>query len=182
MRRIVLGFFLSVLATGSAYALGIGDPAPDFTMQAALDGKPFTFALADALKQGPVVVYFYPAAFTKGCTIEAHEFAGSIDKFKAAGATVLGVSHDTIDTLEKFSTSECQGKFPVAADEDQKVEKAYDAILLAHTSYASRTSFVIAPDGKIIERYEAMNPDGHVEKTLAAVTTWQSQHGKSATP
>ena len=96
---------------------------PDFTTQATLAGKPFTFSLAAALKQGPVVLYFYPAAFTPGCTVEAHEFAEATDKFKAMGATVIGVSHDPIDKLKKFSVSECRNKFAVASDADQSITK-----------------------------------------------------------
>jgi peroxiredoxin Q/BCP len=133
--------------------------------------------LAAALKTGPVVLYFYPAAFTRGCTIEAHEFAEATDKFKAMGATVIGVSHDSIDTLNKFSVSECRNKFAVASDVDQKISKAYDAAML-FTAYASRTSYVIAPTGKIIYAYTALNPDKHVENTLAAVAKWQTDQQK----
>ena len=95
--------------------------APVFTAQASLGGNVYDYSLADALKKGPVVLYFYPAAFTKGCTIEAHEFAEAVDQYKAQGATVIGVSHDNIDTLKKFSVSECRSKFPVAADADSKI-------------------------------------------------------------
>ncbi len=167
-------------AVPAALALDVGAPAPVFTVQAALDGKEFTFSLADALKKGPVVVYFYPAAFTQGCTIEAHEFAAAIDKFAALDATVIGVSHDTIETLDKFSTSECQGKFPVAADADQKIEKSYDAVMTMMPSMASRSSFVIAPGGKVLDRYDAMSPDDHVTRTLAAVEAWHKDHPTTA--
>jgi peroxiredoxin len=161
------------LASQAFAALPVGASAPDFTTQATLAGKPFTFSLADALRAGPVVLYFYPAAFTKGCTVEAHEFAEATEKFKALGATVIGVSHDPIDTLNKFSVSECRNKFAVASDADLKIAKAYDARLLI-TSYSNRTSYVIAPDGKIIYVYSALDPDKHVENTLAAVTRWRS--------
>jgi peroxiredoxin len=157
-------------------ALATGATAPDFTTQATLAGKPFSFSLADALKKGPVVLYFYPAAFTPGCTIEAHEFAEATDKFKALGATVIGVSHDEIDKLNKFSVSECRNKFAVASDGDQKITKAYDAVLAAKPEYANRTSYVIAPDGKIIYEYTAMSPEKHVENTMAAVEKWQAAH------
>jgi peroxiredoxin Q/BCP len=169
---IAFGLGLCVLSAPLYAALKPGDRAPDFTTQATLAGKPFSFALADALRTGPVVLYFYPAAFTHGCTIEAHDFAEATDKFKSLGATVIGVSHDSIDTLNKFSVSECRNKFAVASDADQKISKAYDAVLFI-TSYSSRTSYVIAPNGKIIYAYSALNPDKHVENTLSAVEKWQ---------
>lgn len=169
---------LSCALAGPLYAaLKPGDRAPDFTTQATLAGKPFTFALADALKAGPVVLYFYPAAFTHGCTIEAHDFAEATDKFKALGATVIGVSHDPIDTLNKFSVSECRNKFAVASDADQKISKAYDATLF-FTSYSSRTSYVISPDGRILYAYSALDPDKHVENTLNAVANWRADQKK----
>src|ERR1700740_378509 len=99
-----------LLSTPVFAALKVGDKAPEFTTAATLAGKPFTFSLAEALKQGPVVLYFYPAAFTPGCTVEAHEFAEATEKFKALGATVIGVSHDPIDKLNKFSVTECRNK------------------------------------------------------------------------
>lgn len=153
-----------------------GDQAPDFTTQASLGGKTYTYTLADALKKGPVVLYFYPAAFTKGCTIEAHEFAEAVDEYKQYGATVIGVSHDNIDTLTKFSVSECRSKFPVAADEDSKVINAYDAGLPMHAPMANRVSYVIAPDGKILYEYTSLSPDKHVENTLNAVKAWAATH------
>ena len=109
----------AALVTPLYAALSPGAQAPDFTTQATLAGKPFTFSLAAALQKGPVVLYFYPAAFTPGCTVEAHEFAEATEKFKALGATVIGVSHDPIDTLNKFSVTECRNKFAVASDADQ---------------------------------------------------------------
>ncbi|MBB5193474.1 peroxiredoxin [Silvimonas terrae] len=151
-----------------------GATAPDFTTQASMGGKVYTYKLADALKKGPVVLYFYPAAFTKGCTIEAHDFADAVDKYQALGATVIGVSADNIDTLNKFSVSECRSKFPVASDADQKIMKSYDSVLAFKTSYADRISYVIAPDGKIIYSYQAMNPDKHVANTLKALEDWKA--------
>jgi peroxiredoxin len=167
---VALGCFVTPLALA---ALKPGAPAPDFTTQATLAGKPFSFSLAEALKTGPVVLYFYPAAFTTGCTIEAHDFAEATERFKALGATVIGVSHDPIDTLNRFSVSECRNKFAVAWDADKKISKAYDANLFV-LSYANRTSYVIAPDGKIIYEYTALNPDQHVANTLAAVEKWKA--------
>jgi peroxiredoxin len=123
-----------------------------------------------------VVLYFYPAAFTPGCTVEAHEFAEATAKFKALGATVIGVSHDPIDTLNRFSVTECRNKFAVASDADQKIMKSYDAVLGVKPEYANRTSYVIAPGGKILYEYTAMNPDKHVENTLAVVEKWSAQN------
>ena len=121
-----------------------------------------------------MVLYFYPAAFTPGCTIEAHDFAEATARFKALGATVIGVSHDSIDTLNKFSVSECRNKFAVASDADKKISRAYDAQLL-FTSMTNRTSYVIAPTGKIIYEYTSLDPDKHVENTLAAIEKWRAE-------
>ena len=168
---IVLACALPALA-----ALNEGAKAPDFTLQATQGGKVFTFSLADALKNGPVVLYFYPAAFTPGCTIEAHNFADAIDQYKALHATVIGVSHDPLDKLQKFSVSECRSKFAVAADTDQTVEKQYDAVLDEAPQYANRTSYVIAPDGTIIYTYTNLKPDDHVKNTLAALKDWEAKN------
>ena len=119
------------------------------------------------MKKGPVVLYFYPAAFTPGCTAEAHDFAEHMKDFTALGATVVGVSGDTIDKLKKFSVSECRSKFPVAADPNFKISKSYDATLM--NAYANRTSYVISPDGKIAYAYSSLDPGKHVANTLAAV-------------
>jgi peroxiredoxin len=163
----------ATFAAPALAALAVGAAAPDFSAQASLGGKEFNFSLADALKKGPVVLYFYPAAFTKGCTIEAHEFAEATSQFAALGATVIGVSHDSIGTLDKFSVSECRSKFPVAADPDETVIKSYDAVLAQKPEYANRTSYVIAPDHTILMTYTDLNPDKHVELTLAAVKKWR---------
>jgi peroxiredoxin len=177
MKHLMTVALGSVIFTAPLYAaLAPGARAPDFTTQASLAGKPFTFSLADALKSGPVVLYFYPAAFTPGCTVEAHNFAEATDKFKALGATVIGVSHDSIDTLNKFSVSDCRNKFAVASDADQKITKEYDAVLKMKPEYADRTSYVIAPDGKIIYEYTALDPDKHVDNTMAAVQKWKAEH------
>ncbi|HWA90844.1 MAG TPA: peroxiredoxin [Rhizomicrobium sp.] len=179
MRKCLFGAAaaLAVLAAMPAEAaLAVGAKATDFTAQASLGGKEYTFSLADALKKGPVVLYFYPAAFTTGCTIEAHEFADASDKFAALGATVIGVSADKIDVLDKFSVSECRSKFPVAADPDQKVIKAYDAVLKKKPEYADRTSYVIAPDHTVLMTYTDLNPEKHVDLTMEAVKTWHDAH------
>lgn len=170
--------FVSLTALLSLHShadLGVGAAAPDFTAQAAMAGKAFTFSLRDALANGPVVLYFYPAAFTPGCTIEAHRFAEAIDQYQALGASVIGVSHDDIATLKRFSESECRGKFAVVADVDRSIMKAYDAVMFIYPRYASRTSYVIAPDGKVIYAYSSLSPDKHVANTLAAVRKWVAE-------
>jgi thioredoxin-dependent peroxiredoxin len=172
---IIGAILAAAIAAPAIAALDNGTKAPDFTLQATKGGDVFTFHLADALKQGPVVLYFYPAAFTTGCTIEAHDFADAIDQFTALHATVIGVSHDPLDKLQKFSVSECRSKFAVAADTDQAVEKAYDSILPAHPEYANRTSYVIAQDGTIVYSYTSLKPDQHVANTLAALKTLESK-------
>jgi len=180
MRRSLVAAATALIVAIPVYAaLPDGTPAPDINTQATLAGKEFKFSLSDALKQGPVVLYFYPAAFTPGCTVEAHDFAEATAKFQQLGATVIGVSHDPIDKLDKFSVSECRNKFAVASDADGSIMKAYDSVLVTHPEYANRTSYVIAPTGKIIYSYTAMNPDKHVENTMAAVKKWQDEHKKS---
>ena len=163
-------------ASGPAQAaLPVGATAPEFTTQASLAGKPMPFDLDAVLAKGPVVLYFYPAAFTKGCTIEALDFAEATADFNKLGATVVGVSKDPIDKLNKFSVSECRNKFAVASA-DATVISEYD-VQLPIIGRANRTSFVIAPDHKIIFVYSAMDPAGHVEKTMAAVKAWRAAHG-----
>jgi thioredoxin-dependent peroxiredoxin len=181
MRRSLLAAAAVTALVGATVhaALPDGTRAPDFTATATLAGKEFTFSLADALKKGPVVLYFYPAAFTPGCTTEAHEFAAASEKFQELGATVIGVSHDDIATLDRFSVSECRNKFAVAADADGRIMRAYDAVMPSHPDYANRISYVIAPTGAIIYSYTAMDPDKHVENSMAAVKKWQLEHSKS---
>jgi peroxiredoxin len=157
-------------------ALAVGAKAPDFALKAALAGKEFDFSLDAALKKGPVVLYFFPAAFTSGCTVEAHEFAEATDKFAALGATVIGVTSGNADRVTEFSSVECRNKFAVAADPDQKVIKAYDAVLKQKPEYSDRTSYVIAPDHKILLSYTDLNPDKHVDLTMEAVKKWKAEH------
>jgi peroxiredoxin len=171
-----LALLCGLAAIPAHAALAVGAVAPDFTAKASLGGNEFDFSLTDALKKGPVVLYFYPAAFTKGCTIEAHEFADATDKFAALGATVIGVSHDDIATLDKFSVSECRSKFAVAADPNGTVIKAYDTVLAKNPAYADRTSYVIAPDHTVLFTYTDMDPYKHVDVTMAAVKKWRSAH------
>ena len=178
-RLAVLASVLALACAAPALAaLNVGQKAPTFSLQATQGGKVFPFSLTDALKNGPVVLYFYPAAFTPGCTIEAHEFADAIDQYKAYHATVIGVSHDPLDKLQKFSVSECRSKFAVAADTDQAVEKAYDAVLTKAPQYANRTSYVIAPDGTILYTFTDLKPDQHVANTLDALKTWSEKNPK----
>ena len=181
MRRPLVALLAttSLLVAQAFAALPNGSQAPLFTTQASMGGQVFEFSLADALKKGPVVLYFYPAAFTTGCTEEAHRFAEATDKFHALGATVIGVSHDKIDKLNKFSVSECRSKFAVASDADGKIIKSYDArmaVVSAMTGYSNRISYVIAPTGEVLYSYAALSPDKHVENSLAAVQKWRDAH------
>ncbi len=169
-----IAIVMGLSAPPAQAALDVGDKAPDFSLDAALGGNAFRFSLADALKQGPVVLYFFPAAFSVGCTIEAHQFAEATDQFKQLGATVIGVSADDLDALKRFSVTECRNKFAVGADVDQKVMKAYDAVLKLKPDYANRTSYLIAPDGKVLFQFTSLNPYRHVANTLAALKAWQA--------
>jgi peroxiredoxin len=167
----------SCLAAAPARAsLQVGAPAPDFETKALQGGNVFPFKLTDALKKGPVVLYFYPAAFTPGCTEEAHEFAEAVPQYQAMGATVIGVSQDGIAKLQKFSVSECRSKFPVASDKNGAISKEYDAVLSSILGYSSRTSYVIFPDDKVGYAYTAKDPAHHVANTLAAVKAWKAAH------
>jgi thioredoxin-dependent peroxiredoxin len=177
MRRFATALLASALfALPAAAALKVGDKAPDFIVRAALGGREFTFALADALKNGPVVVYFYPKAFTKGCSLEAHTFAAAMPIFSTLGTSVIGVSHDDIATLDKFSSADCAGKFPVGADGDQHIMKAYDAVSAKAPDYASRTSYLVAPDGTILAAYSDPDYSKHVDAMMAALADWKQAH------
>jgi len=159
------------VAFPSFAALKVGTQAPDFSAPAYLAGKPFTFKLADALKQGPVVVYFFPAAHTAGCNLEAHLFSEAIGKFKARHATVIGVTAGNVDQLADFSreTEHCGGRFAVAADPGARIAGEYDALLAMKPGWSDRTSYVIAPSGSIVHVYSDLNPNKHVDETLEAV-------------
>ena len=166
---------LAGLCSVAHAALKPGDAAPPFTTEAAVGGKRAPLVLADALKKGPVVLYFFPKSFTSGCTLEAHLFADATEKFAALGATVVGVSHDDIATQVKFSKEECRDKFAVAADPDSAIIKAYDA-KLAMLPMSGRISYVISPDAKILYEYASMDPADHVKNTMKAVEDWKSSH------
>lgn len=169
-----LGALLAAAAPGVRAALPVGASAPDFTAEAAVGGQAFQFSLAKALAQGPVVLYFYPKAFTSGCTIEAKQFADASERFKALGATVVGLSNDDIGTLKKFSVEACRSKFAVAADAGARVMKAYDAALAFLPNTADRISYVISPEGRVIYAYANLSANGHVENTLQAVERWKA--------
>lgn len=164
---------LFVVPKAATSALAVGAAAPDFTTRGAIGGKVFTLTLSDQLRKGPVVLYFFPAAFTPGCTAEAHEFAEATDRFKAAGATVIGMSADPVDKLAKFSVEECRGKFAVASA-GPAIIKGYD-VALPVGGMTNRTSYVIAPTGRIAYVHSAMNYKDHVKNTLAAVKAMQAE-------
>lgn len=170
----LLGIACFLIASSAHALLEVGAAAPLFSADAALAGKVVSFELTAALKKGPVVLYFYPKAFTSGCTVEAHLFAEATDEFEKYNTTVIGISNDDIETLKKFSVEECRNKFSVGSDPDGKVIKAYDAKMLPLGNTSKRVSYVIKPDGKILYVFDAMNPKEHVSKTLEAVKTWKS--------
>jgi thioredoxin-dependent peroxiredoxin len=188
MKQLVLACVFasiaSALASPALAALKDGDSAPDFSIPASFNGKASTFSLKDQLKNGPVVVYFYPSAYTGGCNIQAHTFAVKVDQFKAAGATVVGVSLDSITRLNEFSKDPdfCAGKIAVASDADGKVAKAYDLNVREAVAgrkdtrgadidhgFAERTTFVVTPDGKIFKTIGGVSPTANVEQALDAV-------------
>jgi peroxiredoxin Q/BCP len=180
MKKFLLAglFAAGVLATPALAALNVGESAPDFTVHGFLAGKPFTFNLNQALKSGPVVLYFFPAVHTGGCNLEAHLFAEAADDFKKEGATVIGVTAGNLDQLQVFSneTQYCSGKFPVVADADLKVTKEYGATSMILMHMSDRTSYVISPDHKVVLAYSAGNPTKHVEMTMDGVKKWKADH------
>jgi thioredoxin-dependent peroxiredoxin len=167
--RLAAGAVFAAAFGPAVAALDIGDPVPRFTAPAALGGKTFQYSLAEALAKGPVVLYFFPAADSRDCSIEAHAFAEAIDQFSALGATVIGVSADDIDTLAKFSVKACQSRFPVASDQGKTVIQGFDALMQTRPDFANRLSYVIAPNGTVAYYYQNLNPDKHVERMLNAV-------------
>ncbi|HMH64926.1 MAG TPA: peroxiredoxin [Rhizomicrobium sp.] len=194
MKKLILSLAVTTtmaaaMASPAFAALKPGDAAPDFTAAGSLGGKPFTFHLKDALKKGPVVVYFYPSAYTGGCDLEAHTFAEQSDKFAGAGATIIGVSADDLGRLHQFSADPkfCAGKFPIASDADTKIAQSYDLNVTPPRSgakdvnqveinhaFIERVTFVIGKDGKILaalsSKSDGLSPDQHVDKSLAMVT------------
>ena len=184
MKVLLCAALCSVLVLPVLAALKAGDGAPDFTTQASLNGKAFTYSLQDALKKGPVVVYFYPSAYTGGCNVQARAFAENMEKFQAAGASVVGVSLDSIARLNDYSADPefCAGKLAVASDADGKIAKSYDLTIhqgkpgmkdsrgheIDH-DFAERTTFLVTPDGKVSATIGGVSPAANVDQALAAV-------------
>ena len=190
MKKLILGLAITAAFVAPAFAaLKTGDMAPDFTAQGSLGGKDASFHLKDALKKGPVVVYFYPSAYTGGCDLEAHTFAEESDKFKAAGATIVGVSADDLGRLKKFSADPafCAGKFAIMSDADTKIAQSYALNVtppregakdvnkddIGH-AFIERVTYVIGKDGKILatlsSKDDKLSPDQHVDKSLEIVS------------
>ena len=177
MRRLaafVLAAALAFAPTAAVPALREGARAPDFTATGALGGRPFQVRLSELLRRGPVVLYFYPKAFTKGCTLEARAFSQAAAQFRRAGARVIGLSADNLETLRRFSVEECRSAFPVANASPATIE-AYDVALGDGTPRSNRTSFVIAPNGRIVYAHSERDWREHVNNTLAAVRRLQSR-------
>lgn len=179
MRKLLAFALATTLSLPALAALKPGTAAPGFTAPAFLAGKPFTYDLQAALKQGPVVLYFFPAAFTPGCNAEAAAFSRAIDKFKAAGATVIGVTAGNTERLAEFSTDteKCAGRFPVAADPGAKIARQYDATMALKSDLSSRTSYLIDRNGRVVFAFDSMNPNQHVKETLEALAALQAKHG-----
>lgn len=183
----------AVIAAPAFAALSDGAKAPEFSATGMVGGKEFTFTLSDALKKGPVVAFFFPAAYTAGCTAEAKAFSDVADEFTAAGATLVGLTggarladgtmagaSESLKRLEEFSKEHCRDKFPVAAVSSETV-KAYDVSLNEQRpDWSNRTSYVIAPDGKILLSHTDMQPQSHITKTLEAVKAYKAAHGAHA--
>ena len=189
MKKLILGVGMSALLALPVFAaLKAGDKAPDFSAKGSLAGKEFDFSLGEALKKGPVVVYFFPSAYTKGCDLEAHTFSQEKDKFDAAGASIIGVSADSLKRLDMFSADPefCAGKFPVASDADKKIATAYNLNAMAAKAdmkdvrgdtvdhdLIERVTYVIGKDHKIVATFsskdDGISPDQHVAKALEIV-------------
>ncbi|GBR15477.1 peroxiredoxin [Asaia spathodeae] len=176
--KTLLGLSLILAAPAAKAELKQGAEAPNFTLPATQNGKEVQYTLRDALAKGPVVLYFYPAAFTKGCTMEAHGFADAMPQFTALGASVIGVSMDKISKLDDFSVSQIKGQFPVASDSEGKVTRLYDA-KMPMLDIAQRVTYVIAPEGQIIATISSESPGNHVEKALAALKTFKADTMKN---
>ena len=176
MNRFALAGLLALAASPAFAALKAGDKAPDFTAPGYMAGKALNFSMADARKKGPVVLYFFPAADTKGCNLEAKMFADAMDQYKALGATVIGVTAGNLDKLQQISsdTDKCSGKFPVAADPGAKIARQYDSVLPMKPDWSDRTSYVISPAGQVLHTYSKLDPSEHVAQTLGAVKAFRA--------
>ena len=170
MRKLAALIVLAAMAAPAGAALPVGAKAPDFVTTGALAGKPFRLHLADELRKGPVVLYFFPKAFTQGCTLEAHAFSDAEKDFRKAGARVIGMSADNLPALRKFSVEACRNAFPVATA-TPGVIRTYDVKLKQDPAMTDRTSYVIAPDGRIAFVHSDLNWSEHVQKTLSAVAS-----------
>jgi peroxiredoxin len=177
LARFLLSCFLAGLLPSLAWSeLRVGTIAPAFSAKAAQGGTDLTFTLSEALKKGPVVVYFYPKSFTSVCTEEAHLFAEVMSEFETLGSSVIGISTDTLETQREFSRLACRDKFPVAADPKGNVVKAYDVLVrYGGGIIASRTSYVITPDGKIASVLKAGDAGSHIQSALASVKAWKAR-------
>lgn len=189
MKRILAAVAVAsaaMVASPAFAALDVGVTAPEFAAKGMLGGNEFTFKLSDALKKGPVVIYFFPAAYTPGCTAETKLFADNAEAFKAAGATLIGVTggarladgtmanaSDNLKRLAEFSAEHCRDKFPIAAVSTDTI-KAYNVVLPQKPDWSDRTSYVITPDGKIILSFTTQKPDEHITKTLEALKAWKA--------
>lgn len=185
MKKIILSILsLAIASVPAIAALEAGDAAPKFEARASLAGTPFDYSLSSALEEGPVVVYFYPSAYTKGCNIQAHEFAVNMEKFEAAGASVIGVSLDNIERLNDFSADPeyCAGKLAVASDESGEIAAKFDLKVGAESKgakdsrgieighgFAERTTFIVTSDGKIAQTIGGISPMKNVHDSLEAV-------------
>src|SRR6476469_3443906 len=168
MRKLLFALAISAfVATSASAALKVGDKAPDFTTTGAIGGKPFKVHLSQQLRKGPVVLYFFPKAFTSGCTAEAHAFSESIADFRKAGAQVIGMSADNVATLKDFSVKECRSAFPVATATPE-IQKEYDVAWAAHPGITTRTSYVIGKSGKVVMVHDDLDFSQHVARTLEA--------------
>ncbi len=168
MRRLLIPLIAAATLSPASAALPTGAAAPDFVTKGSIGGKDFQVHLKRQLRKGPVVLYFFPKAFTEGCTLEAKAFSDAMPEFRKAGAQVIGMSTDDLGTLHKFSTEACRGSFPVA-QATPSIVKGYDVALKARPELTSRTSYVIAPNGRIVMVHDEMKWSEHVAKTLAAV-------------
>ena len=174
MLKTVIAFAVAAAPAVAWGALDKGAKAPDFTTTGAFAGKPYTLHLKDQLRHGPLVLYFFPQSFTGGCNAEAHSFAEKAAEFRKLGTNVIGMSADDQPTLARFSTEMCQSAFPVATASPATIQ-AYD-VKLKDTGLTTRTSYVIAPDGKILYVYSDMDASHHADNTMAAVKAWKAAH------